>query len=273
MRLGWYFGAMAGFLGCFSGLLAPLWAKDASAIRVAVIDTGVDPADPRFAGLICSRHTPWDFVSNKPLSKDPHGHGTHVAGLIKLYAGSANYCFLFFRYYSELNTGADNLKNEISAIEAAIKEGATHVNISGGGSELDEREYRLIKSASHVKFIVAAGNDHQNLDDPDVQYFPASYRLPNVVVVGAMDSKCRVRFYRSNYGNRVNAWEQGENLFSTMPIKYGGEKHWIFAGHMSGTSQATAIHTGKLISDIVSSPCRPQNLMFTQDALLNFVRH
>jgi hypothetical protein len=52
---------------------------DGSGVTVAVIDTGLDAAQPLIApGFV----TGWDFLTNSPSTTDPLGHGTQVAGVI-----------------------------------------------------------------------------------------------------------------------------------------------------------------------------------------------
>lgn len=213
-----------------------------SQIKIAIIDTGLDITDQRFAGHIC-KEGHYNFVSDTSNTKDFHGHGTHVAGLIEKYAGKGNYCFLIYKYYSDDNPGAVNLRNEIYSLESAIEHGATIINFSGGGPEFSEDEYLTIRDAKNVTFVVAAGNEHENIDEIENYYYPASYRLPNVIVVGNVDELGN-RAYTSNYGKRVTAKEVGVNVRSFLP---DGEE-----GYMTGTSQATAIHTGKIVREKLS---------------------
>jgi subtilisin family serine protease len=82
--------------------------------------------------------------------------------------------------------------------------------------------------------ITAAGNDAENLDLPNNHYYPAQYDK-RIVVVGALDSY-EVQTYFSNYGKVVTRWEHG-----LMVTGYGIT--------LSGTSQATAIATGKMVGN------------------------
>ena len=205
--------------------------------RVAVIDTGLDLTDPRFSSLLCKDGNHWDFVLKKPVQSDYNGHGTHVAGLIKKYAGNASYCFLIYRYFEyDIFSGNDNLKNEIQAIKQAVKDGATIINISGGGRDRSYEECKTIENASSVRFVLAAGNNGENIDFG--HFYPACCGSSNITIVGSTN-KDGVKLSSSNYGNSVTAWELGLNVESTVP---GG------TGVMSGTSQATAITTGKIVS-------------------------
>lgn len=212
--------------------------------RVAIVDTGLDLKDPRFASLICKDGHNWDFVEKTPMKFDRHGHGTHIAGLIKQYAGDANFCFLVYRYYDNSSAGINNLMNEVNAIKQAVKDRADFVNISGGGADRSEIECNEIKSAYGTTFVLAAGNDGMNLDLPLAGYYPACCGTPNIIIVGSL-GKTGKKLPSSNYGTRVTEWELGYMVLSTLP---GGQ-----TGTMSGTSQATAIATGKAVAKRINS--------------------
>jgi cell wall-associated protease len=220
-------------------------AGAAEPLRVAVIDTGLDRNDPRFEGKLCAKGH-YNFVERNEDTKDEDGHGTYIAGLITKYAHNASYCLLIYKFYNDSATGPINSGNAILALKMALKEGAHLVNMSFGGPEFQEQEYVAIKEAPTVLFIAAAGNEGKELKAP-YGFYPASYELPNIVVVGATDShkKCSAkpqdcRLDASNYGTRVTAWEQGVG-----PIYYFPNGVW---GGMVGTSISTAIYTGRLTS-------------------------
>lgn len=232
-------GFAAVFLGVallFIYVFTGVFAEGGSLVRVGVIDTGLDLKDPRFSKVLCSS-------GHKDLTgegiTDRHGHGTHIAGLIMKYAGNSGYCLVIIKYYSSKAAGPLNGKRFIEAIEASSN--LNFVNISGGGSEFNEGEYLAIKNAPNTRFIVAAGNGGKSLDLPQYYYYPASYRLSNITVVGALSFNGTDRYEVSNFGSIVKAWEVGENVVS---LRAGG-------GLLinSGTSMATAIHTGKLVSE------------------------
>lgn len=212
-------------------------------IKVGVVDTGLDLSDPRFKNHLCPiGHK--NFVPDEPIN-DINGHGVHIAGLIQQYAGNSNYCLLIYKYYSESATGQQNLDREIAAFQEAIDNGASIVNFSGGGPEFNELEYLTIRDHPKTTFVVAAGNEHKNLDIRGHEYYPASYFLPNEFEVSANRSDgFRASF--SNYGIKVTDSELGEDVLSYLPNGQNGRK--------SGSSQATAIKSGKLI-DKMSKMC------------------
>lgn len=201
-------------------------------LKVAVVDTGLDISDPRFKSVLCKEEH--HDVTNTGLN-DNNGHGTHVAGLIKKYARDSDYCLLIIKYYSDGQSGPSAAFNSYYAFSYAVSKGADIVNFSSGGPTFSADEYNSILKGNNTIFIVAAGNDHKNLDE--VPYYPACYKLPNIYVVGNAFNK--VPSPNSNYGSIIDFWENGQDVISTLP---GGRE-----GKMSGTSMSAAIHTGKLI--------------------------
>lgn len=224
------------FLLCFNCLAA-------EPIRVAIIDTGLDIKDPRFSHLICDEGTTSkSFVPDVSL-KDTNGHGTHVAGLIKLNAEDSSFCFIILKYYLDSSSGTLNLKREVQAVKWAINNKASIINISGGGPETNKDEENLIKNNPKITFIVAAGNENQELNCVNKNFYPACYNYPNLISVGCIDC------LTTNYGEKIKAWESGNNLYSTVPKNIACSIFAKVCGmlYMTGTSQATAVHTGKLI--------------------------
>lgn len=230
-----------GLLLSFTVVFLSTNSFSSSPIKVAVIDTGLDLNDPRFSPLICPGESK-DFTGT--TLRDTVGHGTHVAGLIKQEAGESGYCLMILKYWTPGETGQESLHRLSAAIQYAIAHGARFVNYSGGGPEFDEQEYLSIRNAPETTFVVAAGNDGEDLSRAPSKYYPASYELKNIIPVGASQNcspgeACCTHLASSNYGLPGMVWEIGENVYSTLP---GG-----ISGFMSGTSMSTAIHTGKLI--------------------------
>jgi len=233
-------------------------------IKIAVIDTGFG-----FKGLgknakLCQEgHRDFSadqIYSNKYNTKDPipvdiHGHGTNIAGIIEHYVNQKglNYCLVIIKFYSTKNFESENPKLDYAianqhgsekSLQYLAQLDPTITNVSGGGAGYDTIESRAVKSYlnSGGILVAAAGNigkklSNSNTSDLYTTYYPAMYD-PRIVVVGSInDNGSRSTF--SNYGPFVKRWEEGLNVTG-----YG----LVF----SGTSQATAIATGKIAGQLTN---------------------
>lgn len=240
-----------------------LWPTNAvsKTITVVVIDTGID----KLSNDKLCKYGHKSFVPSDPNPLvDSHGHGTHIAGLIRKEAGLLDYCIVSVKFYSEGNSGKQNLVNMVAALNYANNIKADFINISGGGPEFFEEEWNAIKKSLDRKatVVVAAGNEKNNLDEV-CNYYPACYDK-RIVMVGNLFKTVIPSWVRdlsylktvadmiagtptlqkapsSNYGKRVTRWEIGTDVESVLP----NGKH----GKLTGTSQATGVATGKLIRE------------------------
>lgn len=217
----------------FSLLLLFLCPRASADQTVAVIDTGIDSS---VINLCNNGHK--DFTNTS--TGDTMGHGTHVAGLINRNAGSTKFCIFNLKFYSP-KMSVSSIDAIRSAIKYAMEMKVNFINISGGGPVYDREEASLIKEALDrgIKIVVAAGNNGANLDN-NCSYYPACYDK-RLIVVGNL-TKAGLRSPSSNYGSIVKVWEVGTDVESNLP---NGN-----IGVMTGTSQATAVHTGKLLKYI-----------------------
>jgi thermitase len=186
----------------------------------------------------------WNFVSMNNRLDDNHGHGTHIAGIIGAEGGNKKgiigitpeVSLMILKYYDPKVAGTDNLKNTVAAIRYAVKMGANIINYSGGGTEFSQDEHDAIQEAEKkgILFVAAAGNERSNSDK--FHYYPADYKLKNIISVTAIDPATQV-LSSSNYGvETVDIAAPGQNILSCLP----GNSY----GYMTGTSQATAFVTG-----------------------------
>lgn len=230
----------------------PLKRQD---VVVAVVDTGADTEHPALRdslwtnpgeagvddrgrnkanngvdddgnGFIDDVHG-WNFVDNNNDLSDHHGHGTHVAGLI---APSAQVMIL--KYYDIHSSGSENLFHTLQALQYAIRMKAQIINYSGGGTDPNLHEEKILKEAQEKNILVVAAAGNEKSDNDTEGFYPASYGLSNIVSVTAIDQNGRV-LKSSNYGaHSVDLAAPGKDILSALP---GG--HY---GTMTGTSQATA---------------------------------
>jgi subtilisin family serine protease len=220
---------------------------DHGKIKVAVIDTGLDESLLNKDYLCKTGHK--DFTGTSLV--DRSGHGTHISGLIdqnvkdmfiengetvpNILAKKVNYCQIILKFYDPLSH--ENIGPTIQSLRYAIELKVDYINYSAGGNSFSMEEKKLIKKALDlgIKVIVAAGND--GLDLSVYSYYPANHDS-RLVVVGNMKN-AREHNISSNYGPNVKVWEIGTNRVS-FGLNGGMSR-------MTGTSQATAIHTGKMI--------------------------
>lgn len=204
-------------------------------ITVAVIDTGIHKSIKGHKKGIC-HYGHKDFTGTG--LNDTHGHGTNVSGLIHKYAKGRRYCQVILKFFDPHATGKQNISRITAAIRHAINIKVDFINISGGGIGYTEMEQKMVKRALDrgIIIVAAAGNAKCNLDDKDCEYYPAMHDK-RIVVVG--NGTTKKRFPSSNYGSIVDLWVDGDN------------KKGEYGRAMTGTSQSTAIHTGKLVKKYV----------------------
>ncbi|MBF0299036.1 MAG: S8 family serine peptidase [Oligoflexia bacterium] len=216
-------------------------------VVVAVIDTGVDFNHPHLNKNVYVLHNNSsesnfgrDFsyqAVNERTPSDQHGHGTHVAGIIKTIFPDVK--ILAIKYFNPKASGIDNLNSTIKALRYAVEEADVDlINYSGGGPEPSTEELRLLKQAEKkgILVIAAAGNEHSNIDKKENAYYPASYGLSNIITVAAHNQNQEI-LPSSNWGKRsVDISAPGNNIRSSLPQGR--------SGMMTGTSQATAFVSG-----------------------------
>ncbi|MFK8163072.1 MAG: S8 family peptidase [Lewinella sp.] len=181
----------------------------ADAVRVAILDTGLDLDHPEVNGFIfrdadnldgtdtdndCLVDNPlgWNYVDNNNNPDDDNGHGTHVTGIIASNAEDCNGCTIqLLPYKTHDSYGVGTLFAASCAIlQAGVYDDADVINCSwgfyGGGDDGVLRT-AIDTAASYGALVVAAaGNDSLNLvADPQ---FPALYSLNNILAVGAHDT-------------------------------------------------------------------------------------
>lgn len=223
---------------------------------IAIIDTGVDYNHPDIKdnvwtnvaeangqagvdddanGVIDDIHG-YNAITNSGDPMDDHGHGTHCAGTI---GGHGNDGVGVVGVNWEANImgvkfldkdGSGTLEDAVKAIAYANKMGAKVMSNSWGGGGFSQALMDVIKEtdASGSLFVAAAGNDYSNNDANPA--YPASYQVPNVISVAAVDNKGMKAGF-SNYGkSTVHLGAPGVNILSSTGGAYDS---W------SGTSMAT----------------------------------
>jgi serine protease len=205
-----------------------LWSLASGAtIRVAVIDSGIDPHHPDLAANFRGGR---DFVEDDDIPNDENGHGTHVAGTIGAVdndfgvVGIAPNVELFsLRVLDE--GGSGSTADVILAVDWAIAHDIDVLNLSLGSdasSVLEERAFERAQQAGILVFA-ASGNCFTSCEGfpngiKTAVDFPAGY--PTVVAVGAIDSLSSVASF-SQRGNSLKLVAPGVGVLSAAPTGSG----------------------------------------------------
>ncbi|MEW2809809.1 S8 family serine peptidase [Streptomyces massasporeus] len=208
-------------------------------VKVAVLDTGVNPDTPSLKGQVLADEVP-KGVSYK-ATEDYNGHGTSMAELISGTGAGGGLQGLApgarIVPYRVLSKGlSSTVKKETAAVADAIKAAADSdaqiISMSIGSDIIDPDVEKVVKYA-HTKgklMFAATGN---NAESKNFIGYPAAY--PYVVGVAAADDKGKVGGF-SEFGNYVDLAAPGLNV-----------PYWCDATFRSycnegdGTSMATAV--------------------------------
>lgn len=233
-----------------------IWVNPGEGIRA-------DRKDNDRNGFIDDIHG-WDFAANNASVYDgpADDHGTHVAGTVAAVANNNAGVFgvcptaklitaKFLGTNGGTTAGAVKAINYLTQLKLAKKINLVATNNSWGGGGYSQALSDAIQAAgnANILFIAAAGNSGLNIDS--TPSYPASYKLPNVISVGAIDQNGR-RAGFSNYGVKdVHIAAPGVNIVSTVPTSTGGAG---FA-YMSGTSMAAPHVSGAAALYASLNPC------------------
>ncbi len=202
----------------------------ASNVKVGVIDVGVNYAHPEFGGSVVSVY---DYVESDSTANDESGgsasgHGTFVAGVIRLVAPDAQ-----IRSYRVIDTSGHGDGFVVAeAILQAVSDGCKVINLSlvmngKHGAVDDAMEYAV----SHgVTVVAASGND-----SVETLRFPA--RDSHSLSVAAIDSLNHLMSF-SNYGDNLDVCAPGGHIYA--PFLDTTYAWW------DGTSFATPFVTGQV---------------------------
>lgn len=227
---------------------------------IAIIDTGVDITHPDLQGNIAEGG--YDFVRDTELLTDPHGHGTHCAGLAaanwegEMRGANPDALILPVTVMNEYGSGG--LFDIIKGINYAIDAGVDIISLSIGGSNSEvysEVIDRAIKN--NIIVVAAAGNSgycmvesHRDLHGMATLHepcFPAAFNQ----VIGVMGTRKDGMLaswsnfdcdgpMNSSFAEKYNyeLRAPGDDILSTVPDgKYET---------MSGTSMSTPIVAGAI---------------------------
>lgn len=235
------------------------WARTTGSTStiVAILDSGIDLNNSEFAGRLwlnpqASRPGRpvygWNFVGKNGNVQDDYGHGTHVAGVLGAANDGRGIVGVDWNArimpLKVLNArGEGQIQDTVDAIHFAVDNGARVINASWSIDEPEDalRDAIAYAASKNVVFVASAGNGGANIDAKPV--YPAAYRLPNVIVVGAVDTAGNLASF-SNFGaSTVDVAAPGVDVYSTFASRTGYT-------NLSGTSMA-APHVSGVVSLLV----------------------
>lgn len=228
--------------------------REATSIKVAVLDTGVDVDHPALNGRVKGYTYTYPNVSAPAGPKDYIGHGTHVSGLIG--AGTAGehgirgicecdlHVWKIFGdrpQFLSFPEGYAYLVDPImyqQALAACLEEGVQVINLSiGGPGQPDHQERALFDQLlqAGVTIVAAMGNDRETGSPTS---YPAA--IPGVVAVGATDLEDRVAVF-SNSGEHIALAAPGVAIWSTLPTYPGQTGYQAVVGANGQPQEGSAL--------------------------------
>jgi len=225
------------------GWLDPTPLPDASAVKVAVLDTGIDLTHRDLENVVSAYHHPG------ASSEDIVGHGTHVSGIIaadinnKVGLSGICRCDLnFWKIFTDTPDPEDGdfYVDEVMyqrALNAVRSTGMKVLNLSIGSDGPSQTEKILIRRLvdAGVTVVASMGNEFEEGNPIE---FPGAY--PGVIGVGAV-GKTKRRASFSNTGSHISIVAPGKGILSTLPMKASASRHSDETKYASwdGTSMAS----------------------------------
>ncbi len=218
-------------------------------IKVAILDTGIDPTHPELQGKVVGGY---DAIQGTNQFQDTNGHGTHVAGLAGALGNNREgiagmgwgISLLGVRVLGPSGEGSDS--SIARGITWAANNGARVINLSLGSPFFSQTVANAVRYAlgQGALVIAASGNEYLKGNPPS---YPAA--LKEVMAVGATDYRNRHASY-STANNNVSVSAPGGDPFSANDAD---PLHWILSTWRTrtslyqmaaGTSQAAPLVAG-----------------------------
>ncbi len=218
------------FIICFF-ISIPSFAKT---IRIAILDTGYFTHDSKSFKSCDNGKYDYNATTDSTID-DIFPHGQNILHIVTRGLKRVDYCVINIKIMTR--DKPFHAESYVEALKYVLSLNVDIVNLSYFGTISNKDETFYIKQIidNGAKVVASAGNDHYNLNKECV-YYPACVDN-RIYVVGSIDSNKKISSF-SNYGkNVVKYWEMGRN------VKAGGIT-------ISGTSQAAAIKTNKLVKEM-----------------------
>ncbi|MFI7342254.1 S8 family serine peptidase [Streptomyces sp. NPDC050085] len=231
----WYLGPMQ---------TEQMWkVSTGKGVKVAVIDTGVNPNTSSLKGQVLANEVPKSVSYHATQDYSSHGTtmaeliaGTGAGGGLKGVAPEAKIVPYRIKL-SELKDKAELSKtpDPAEAIKAAADSDAKIINMSFSSATIDPDQEAALKYAAAKGKLLMVGVGNEGTTTGHIGY-PAAY--PYAIGVSAVDSSGKVTKFSSN-GNYVDLAAPGEDI----PV-WCDNTFRSYCDGGQGTSAATAIASG-----------------------------
>lgn len=238
--------------------------KGSRAVRIAVIDTGVDYNHEDLKDNMWVNQTElngtagvdddgngyvddvygYDFANDDADPMDGNGHGTHCSGTIAgvhdngvgVKGVMADAEIVAVKFLTD--GGGGTLEGAIKAIDYAMAVDVDIMSNSWGGGGFSQALFDAIKRANEkgILFVAAAGNSAS--DNDTRAHYPSNYNVNNVIAVAATNYNDGLASFSCYGSDTVHVAAPGRNILSSTP----NNQYQVF----SGTSMATPHVSGIL---------------------------
>jgi subtilisin len=209
------------------------------AIKVAVLDTGIDGTHP---DLVASYRGGISFVPGESSAMDFNGSGTHLAGTITAAINGAGVVGVapaasLYAVKVLSNSGSGQWSWLIAGIAWCITNGIKILNICVGGLSAPTALEAMCNMAWSKGLLLVTGAGHSG---PGMGTVGVPAKYASVIAVSAIDSSNLVAGFSSR-GSEVELCSPGVNILSTVPG--GGYRTMSGSGracsHVSGVAALT----------------------------------
>lgn len=218
--------------------------RGSAAVRIAVVDTGIDAGHPDLAGKVVAAA---NFTAST-TTQDLSGHGTHVAGVaaagfdnavgIAGMAPSARLMDIKVLAVDKNGQTAGDCADVADGVVWATDHGANVLNLSlGSPSPCQALELAVQYASAHGALVVAAAGNNASTS----RFYPAAF--PDVLSVAASTNRDQLAGFSNRGAGWVDVAAPGEGIVSTLPT-FDNASGAVDYGYMSGTSMAAPIVSG-----------------------------
>jgi subtilisin family serine protease len=202
-------------------------------VPITIVDSGVDPAHPEFAGRPNT-----SFLNDQTTAGADEHHGTAVASLAAAPENGVGIAGVYpqavLQSFDASPASVISDFGAVQGIEAAAKHCPGVINISFGGSSRNTELGNAILRAFHNGCLVVAAAGNGGLEGSPLT-FPASY--PHVLTVGATDQNDAVAPF-STVSPALDVVAPGVAMVAAVPLAHDPSG---YSPGLSGTSFAAPL--------------------------------